>query len=383
MSNVKRTRLTDAGIARLRPREREYTLWDSRVAGLGVRVRPGGGKSFVYIHTSGGRTRRVSLGQTASKTVDTARRECLLRKAEATATSNQETKPAVPLFADFVAGQWHTAYFEHYKPSTRKTARHVLTAQLLPSFGATRLDRINRAQVEHWFADYSRTTPGGANRAFSVLRQILNFGITCGHTEANPCRGIRLNRRTPLTRFLSLDEVRRLNLALDTASRRGPSQRLQADIIRLLLLTGSRKSEIVTLRWSEVQNGLLMLADSKTGPRTVHLNPQAREVLDRQPRGESPFVFPSQDNPDRPRCTDLRLWRTLRREAGIEDVRLHDLRHTFASHAVMNGVPVPVVSRLLGHTSVQMTLLYAHIGDQDIRAAAERIGEAMDRLMTG
>ena len=382
MSDVKRTRLTDAGIARLRPREREYTLWDSRVAGLGVRVRPGGGKSFVLMHMSGGCNRRVSLGQTASKTIDTARHECLLRKAETTATSNQEPKTSVPLFADFVAGQWHAAHFEHYKLSTRRSARHVLATQLLPRFGSTRLDRISRAQVENWFAGYSRTAPGGANRALSVLRQILNFAIACGHMEANPCRGIRFNRRTPLTRFLSLDEVRRLTLALDAASRRGPSQRSQADIIRLLLLTGSRSSEILNLRWSEVQNGMLMLADSKTGPRTVHLNPQAREVVDRQPRGDSPFVFPSQDNPERPRCADLSLWRTLRREAGIEDVRLHDLRHTFASHAVMNGVPVPVVSRLLGHSSVQMTLRYAHIGDQDIRAAAERIGEAMDRLMT-
>ena len=341
MSHLKRTRLTDAGIARLRPREREYTLWDSRIAGLGVRVRPGGGKSYVHIHTKEGRTRRTSLGQTASKTIDTARRECLLRKAETTATSNPEPKPAVPIFADFVAGQWHTAHFEHYKPSTRRTARHILATQLLPGFGTTRLDRISRAQVEHWFAGYSRTAPGGANRALSVLRQILNFAIACGHMEANPCRGIRFNRRTPLTRFLSLDEVRRLTLALDAASRRGPSQRSQADIIRLLLLTGSRKSEIVTLRWSEVQNGVLKLGDSKTGPRTVHLNPQAREVLDRQPRGESAFVFPSRDNPEGPRCSDLSLWRTLRREARIEGVRLHDLRHTFASHAVINGVTGP------------------------------------------
>ena len=105
MPKVRRTRLTDAGIARLRPCEREYTLWDSRVAGLGVRVRPGGGKSYVYIHTSEGRTRRVSLGPTASKTTDAARRECLLRSAETTVTSQPETKPAAPLFADFVAGQ--------------------------------------------------------------------------------------------------------------------------------------------------------------------------------------------------------------------------------------------------------------------------------------
>ena len=155
----------------------------------------------------------------------------------------------------------------------------------------------------------------------------------------------------------------------------------QADIVRLLLLTGCRKGEITGLRWSEVHDGMLALEDSKTGPRTVPLNAQARAILDRQSRGGSPFVFPSPLDPARPRGPDLPLWYRVRREAGIEDVRLHDLRHTMASHAVMNGVPVPVVSRLLGHSSVQMTLRYAHLADRDIKAAAERVGEAIGALI--
>ena len=126
---------------------------------------------------------------------------------------------------------------------------------------------------------------------------------------------------------------------------------------------------------------MLVLADSKTGPRTVPLNTQARVILDRQPRGESPFVFPSPLDPSRPRGRNLPLWDRVRREAGIEDCRLHDLRHTMASHAVMNGVPVPVVSRLLGHANVRMTLRYAHLGDRDIEQAAERVGQAVAEIM--
>ena len=186
-----------------------------------------------------------------------------------------------------------------------------------------------------------------------------------------------------MTRFLSREEVRRLHEALDAASLRGHSQHQQADIIRLLVLTGCRKGEVTKLRWSEVDGDTLALADSKTGPRKVCLNPQARAVLDRQPRGPGPYVFPSPDSPDRPRCSDLRVWSKVRREAGIEDVRLHDLRHNFASWAVMNNVPVPVVSRLLGHSSTKMTLRYVHLADRDVRAAAERVGEAVAELLDG
>ena len=126
---------------------------------------------------------------------------------------------------------------------------------------------------------------------------------------------------------------------------------------------------------------MLTLADSKTGPRNVPLNAGARRILERQPQCGSPFVFPSPRDPARPRGLNLPLWYRVRREAGIEDVRLHDLRHTVASHAVMNGVPVPVVSRLLGHSNVRMTLRYAHLGDREIEAAAESIGQSIADIM--
>ena len=155
----------------------------------------------------------------------------------------------------------------------------------------------------------------------------------------------------------------------------------EADIIRLLLLTGCRRGEILGLRRSGIQTDGLVLADSKTGPRRVPLNSQARAILDRQPRTESPFVFPSPLNPSRPRSRERSIWDRVRQEAGIEDVRLHDLRHTHASHAVMNGVPVPVVSRMLGHSNVRMTLRYAHLGDREIEAEAERIGAAIAGIM--
>ena len=379
MAGRERMKFTDAAVARLRPREREYTVWDSRAPGLGVRVRPSGGKSWVLLQDMGGRTKRVSLGPVGVKSLEEVRRECHARRAAPEPARKTRPLCPAPLFRDFVAGPWKEAHFDGYRASTKKNVRYQLAGQLLPAFGAKPLDRIGEGTIRRWFERYSRTAPGNANHHLACLRQILNFAAACGHIETNPAQRILLNRREKPTRFLSREELARLHGVLDAQTRKG--SREQADIVRLLLLTGCRRGEIMGLRWSEVRDGMLALESSKTGPRTVPLNRQARAILDRQPRTGSPFVFPSPLDASRPRGPDLSLWYRIRREAGIGDVRLHDLRHTMASHAVMNGVPVPVVSRLLGHSSVRMTLRYAHLADRDIEAAAERVGQAINAIM--
>ena len=228
-----------------------------------------------------------------------------------------------PTFEEFVAGAWKTACHDRCKPSTQRRTASALRTQLLPAFGPLPLDRIDRAAVHRWFDDYSRTAPGGANRTLDVLRQIFNHAVICGHVAANPTRGVRRNPRPRSTRFLSGAEIERLHAALDAHRGRG-SGRQQADIIRLLLLTGGRKSELVDLRWSEVDEDVLHLRDGKTGPRTVFLNVQARSILARQPRTGGAYVFPSSTDESEIRSAELSLWRKVRRQAGIEDVRLHD-----------------------------------------------------------
>ncbi|MCY4499274.1 MAG: hypothetical protein OXC14_18565 [Rhodospirillaceae bacterium] len=263
MAARERMKLTGAAIARLRPREREYTVWDSRVAGLGVRVRSSGGRSYVLLLDMGVRTKRVSLGPVGGKSLEEVRRECHARKADP--EPERETAPArsISLFRDFVEGPWKEAHFEGYKPSTKENVRYQLKGQLLPAFGAKSLDRIGEPAIRRWFERYSRTAPGSANHALCRLRQILNFAIACGHLETNPARRIVLNRRPKLTRFLSREEVARLHAVLDRHDHSGSRQ--QADIIRLLLLTGCRRGEIVNLRWSEVRDDMLALKDRKTG----------------------------------------------------------------------------------------------------------------------
>lgn len=283
-------------------------------------------------------------------------------------------------FQNFVDGPWRKACYSRCKPSTRKRIDSALQTQLLPTFGGQLLEKISRSDVHQWFDYYSQTAPGGANRTLDVLRQILNHAIACGHITVNPARGVPRNPRPKLTRFLTRAEIERLHTALDAHKGRGSGQQ-QAEIIRLLLLTGCRKCEIVCLRWSEVQGDTIRLADSKTGPRNVFLCTRARVILERQPKSGSKYVFPALTNPLQVRSTELSLWRKVRKEAGLEGVRLHDLRHTFASYAVIRGVSLPVVSRLLGHTKTSMTLRYAHVRDRDTEAAAERVGTAMAAIL--
>ena len=287
---------------------------------------------------------------------------------------------APPTLQDFVSGPWKTACYGRCKPSTCRRMDSVLRTQLLPSFGAAPLDRIARPALQEWFDRYSRVAPAGANRALDVLRQILSHAVACGVLIRNPTRGMKHNPRPARTRFLSQHEITRLHEALDDHRGRG-SGRQQVEIIRLLLLTGCRKGEITSLRWSQIDGDTLHLTDSKTGPRTVFLNAHAQAILSRQPRTESTHVFPSLTDSSRCRSSELSVWRKVRREAGIGDVRLHDLRHTFASYAVMQCVPLPVVSRLLGHRQARMTLRYAHVSDRETEAAAERIGAAIAALL--
>ena len=291
---AKRRRLTDANVARLKPAAREYTVWDTRQAGLGVRVRPSGHRSFVYCRKGEDGARRITLGPAALMGVEEARARYLA--VETRALAGRPERGAVPTFAEFVASP-ERAFFDRGKPSTRKEVNRIIDAQLLPAFGSLPLDRIDRAVMTRWFDEYSRTAPGGANHALNLLGKLLNHATVCGHLDTNPVRGIKRNPRPRLTRFLSRDEIRRLHRVLDRHAAVRPSCARQADIIRLLLLTGCRRSEILTLRRQDVDGNTLSIADAKSGPRRVFLNAPARAILERQPRSGCAYVFPSSKNP--------------------------------------------------------------------------------------
>ena len=328
---TKRTRLTDAGIMRLKPGRTDYTVWDTVTPGLGVRIRTSGFRGYVFHQRGQGNSRRVSLGPVTLKCVRDARKECLAIQVAGNTDESGTGATAgsrVPVFKDYVADTWMVGHSNRWKPSTLKAVKSRLRSQLLPAFGNLPLDRIAPKGVDAWFDRCSVTAPGAANKALALLRQIMNHAASSDLIAVNPARRTRMNPRPRLTRFLSAEEIVRLHEALDRCVEERPACAGQADIIRLLLFTGCRKSEIKNLKWSEVEGDTLRLADSKTGPRTVYLSADARAVIDRQPDGNGPFVFPSPLNSDRPCGHDLKLWSRVRELAGLSRVRLHDLRHS-------------------------------------------------------
>ncbi|MDE0242803.1 MAG: tyrosine-type recombinase/integrase [bacterium] len=371
----RRQKLTDALIRRLKSGPREYTVRDTVVPSLGIRVHPSGGRS--YIHFCEGR--KVSLGPAALKTVEEARAESRVQLSDGV-----PEKKNTPLFGNFVSGPWRDSWVHRCKPSTVRWRDRLLETRLLPEFGELRLDRITRTMVHQWFDSYSGTAPGNANQCLHTLRHIFNHAVACGVVPSNPAGGIKLNPGRRITRFLSREELGRLHRVLGRRERSTTaraSQRQQIDIIRLLLLTGCRKNEIVRLHRDEVAESCLRLRDSKTGPRTVFLNAEAWAIIERRMAGGTRFLFPSPKDVRRPLGKMLNHWYSIRKEAGLDDVRLHDLRHTYASHAVMQGTPLPVVARLLGHSQTTMTLRYAHTGDRETEAAAERIGKMISEML--
>ena len=378
-TKARKVRLTDAAVERLRPREVEYTIWDTCIIGFGVRVRSSGHRSYVWQGFKDGRPARLTIGPVVLKAIEEARRDCLALMVQER-SGDRKADAVVPLFSSFTAGPWKEAFLDHCKPRRRTRLAWELKRKLLPSFGSLRLDHFGSRHVEAWFDAYSQVAPGGANKTLGTLRRIMKFAVASGHISSDPTRGVKRNKRPPLTRFLSRQEIARLYKTLDRMVAKRPSCRPQADMIRLLLLTGCRRNEIVRLRRCEVHGATLRLSDSKTGQREVWLSTTAQELVARQPKVGSAWVFPSPRDPARPYGGDIGLWYRARKEAGIEDVRLHDLRHTFASHAVMSGVPLPIVAKLLGHSRCSMTLRYAHVRDRDVEVAAERTGAAIAQL---
>ena len=367
--------LTDARIAALAPRKVSYDIRDGKLRGFGVRVTPSGRKRyFVHCQHRGERIWKI-VGDADAINIGEARS---LAKPMLAAIRRGETAPGRPEDALFEAVA-ETVFRRHerlWKPRTLHVNRGYLRNQILPHFGGRNIADIDSREVRNWFASLA-VTPVAADRSMPILSVIMREAEAMGLRPegSNPCRGIRRYRRKGRERFLSDAEIRRLSAVLSERVERRPCQ---VAAVRLLLLTGCRKNEILTLRWSDYREGRLFLRDSKTGPRTVWLSRPARAILDRLPR-EGRWMFPaSRAGGSRDAHGLDRFWRDVRAEAGIEDVRIHDLRHTHASIALRQGATVLAIGRLLGHADPQTTLKYTHPADSMIADAAEIVGAVLE-----
>ena len=369
------TTLTDSRVSALKSRNTVREVRDGRLRGFGVRVSPSGRKRF-FIHCQhrGERIWKI-VGDAAAMNVAEARAVAGEMLAAIRRGGDAPASPGETLF-EAVAETTFRRYERVWKPGTLVVNRNYLRNQLLPHFSGREIAGIDRQEVRNWFARL-RATPVAADRSMPVLSVIMREAERMGLRPegSNPCRGIRRYRRKGRERFLSDDELRRLSARLAAHQARRPQQ---VALIRLLLLTGCRKSEILSLQWSDYRDGHLHLRDSKVGPRTVWLSEPARRVLDGLERTDR-WMFPGMRG-DRPRSGNWLddFWTAVRAEAELEDMRLHDLRHTVASLALRQGETVLAIGRLLGHRNAATTLKYIHSTDAMARAAAETIGNALE-----
>ncbi len=264
-------------------------------------------------------------------------------------------------------------YGRRWKPRTLAVNRNYLRRQILPFFERRTIGEITREDVQRWFRSL-HATPAAANRSAPILSVIMRQAEAWGYRpeNSNPCKGIRRYRQGRSERFLSPEEYRRLGRVLDNREADRP---FHVAALRLIALTGCRKLEILTLEWRFYRDGNLHLADSKTGPRTIWLCRAARDVLDGLPR-RTRFVFPMKNRRTAREWLDG-FWSRARKEADIADVRLHDLRHSYASIALLNGESIRAVGRLLGHERPSTTLKYAHLSDASVREAVDALAPVL------
>lgn len=375
------TLLTPLMLSGIKPKAKEFSLYDAQCEGLALRVQPSGVRSWVCWDRTNGKTRRITLGRYPEMSLEEAR--CALHGHQSGTLEPAPLTNATITFAT-LCERFLDAKEGIYQPSTVGPFNDYLRTQLLPAFGNLQVGRIRTPDIARWFHAYSRLRAGGANQALGHFTTILNWGKAQGHIPhdlPNPAAPIRKNRRAARGRMLNTEQLKALAVELARVKGR---HKASAQAIRLILLTGCRSGEILRLRWSEVTKSRLRLSHTKTGPRDVFLSDAASQILKELRNGRSSsFVFPAKSDPNRPRSSIDALWHSVRSSADLPDVRLHDLRHTYASHAILSGESLPITGRLLGHASPRSTRRYTHLDGNTLARAANKVAGEIQKMMAG
>ena len=362
--------LTPKRVSESRFKRDTYFLWDRKVRGLGLRVAKTKRKAYLINITRKGERYIEEIGTPESLTLKEARAKAKSRITALTALSHAGPDTPLEIMAELTMRRMERVW----KPSTHYVNRTYLNSCILPHFTGRPVASITRSDVEDWYAGLQHK-PGTAGRAVKMLSAVMREAEEIGARPegSNPTHGLRFLKENRRERVLTKDEMARLGAAIEKRKKKHP---LLTKFLTLLILTGCRKGELRELTWRDYRGGHLHLPDSKSGPKTIFLSSHARSVLDSVKSPRSGRVFPNPNNPTSGRRID-RFWYVLRKEVGLEDVRLHDLRHHYASVAIRQGESLRVIGTLLGHGDPDSVLRYAHHDDSAMRNAVEAIGEAM------
>ncbi|MDE2580565.1 MAG: site-specific integrase [Rhodospirillales bacterium] len=421
-----RGKITKRKVDELQPGGRDVFLWDTELPGFGCKVTPKGGRIYVLQYGQAGRDRRITIGRHGiDLTAEQARVEALrLRGLIATGetpTGKVTQRTEVITVAELGQRYLDEYAIRHKKPSGIAQDRRNLQNHVVPLMGKLRISAVERADVARVMREVAagktakdektkhqgrRIVRGGeivANRVQALLSKMFALAEDwkLRPEGSNPCRGVKRYAEHKVERFLSAEELARLGAALASEAaravpmppsegRRGsrlPTGARAASIaaLRLLLLTGCRVGEVLSLRWENVnlERRLLLLSDSKTGAKPVFLSTAAAELIGTLPRmAGTEYVFPG-DRPGKPIVSLRKSWERVCRIAEIDALRLHDLRHTYASVGAADGLSLPVIGALLGHSQPATTARYAHLAASPLHEAADAIGARIMAAMDG
>lgn len=368
---------------------KDVFLWDSELHGFGLKITPAGKRVYLaqYRNVSG-RVRRITLGRHGIITMDKARKAAGDNLAQATLGADPAAAK-IGLRHGPTVKEIGTRYLsEHADQKKKKSSadgdRWLLDKVIYPKLGSEKAATVTKAKIAE-FHHSLNDRPYIANRAIALLSKMFSLAEAWGDRpdNSNPCRHVQKFKEKKRRRFLSADELARMGAALAAAEKDETEPPAAIDSIRMLVFTGARLSEILTLMHEHVnwELGALVLPDSKTGFKTIPLSAPAREILERQPTIEgNPYVFPGHRHGQH--FVSLgHVWERIRKAAEIPDVRIHDLRHSYASVGAAAGLGLPIIGALLGHTEASTTQRYAHLAQDPLKAATELIGSRIDQAM--
>jgi integrase len=358
------------------PARGNRVTYDAEVKGFGCRVTAAGGRAFIlnYRRKADGRERRFTIGSFPDWSVSAAREEAKRLKRDVDGGADpvgalQESRAAATVTD--LADRFLKEYVPRKRPATRRDYIQQLKVDIVPALGRMKVATVSYTDIDSLHRRISARAPTHANRVLALLSRMFSLAIRWGMRTDNPVKGVERNQEHKRHRYLTGAELARLTAALDELRDQGA-----ANAIRLLLLTGARRGELLAAHWTDIDldAGVWTKPGATTKQKTMHRVPLSQAACQllaaMKQQADSEWLFPARFTPHRLDLDDA--WGVLRKTARIPDVRLHDLRHTYASVLASSGLSLPIIGQLLGHTTAQTTLRYSHLLDDPLRAATER-----------